>query len=184
MSVAKSPHTLRKKERKKESPDLGRRVKPQKSYISFRVGRQGCFLWSSQKGHQQIVHECLMHDGVRLTLPPRTPHVLFQEALRDRRPSTFWATSPFLKVKRPRQPRYLCDDRPVLFGAAFHSDRQRCNDTVLRLLLLNIITGVQAWRPGEERKEAASLPRGGPVIRWSAAWGGHQSCGSNSDRTL
>lgn len=41
--------------------------------------------------------------------------------------------------------------------------------TALLPLLLNIITVVQAWRWGEEKKEAAALPRGDPVIRWSVA---------------
>lgn len=54
---------------KKEIPDLGKIVKPQK--LSLRVGMQGCFLWSSQKIQQQIAHECLIHDQVCLTLPPK-----------------------------------------------------------------------------------------------------------------
>lgn len=142
---------------------------------------QGCFLWSSQKIQQQIPHECLIRDQVRLTLPPK--HLMYYSR-------KLWETgvshSSHLTLpqgeKNLKQPHYLCDDRSVSFGAAFHSDHQRSGGFTAALIKY-YYCGASLWWE-EEKKEAAALPRGDPVIRWSVAWRGHQSCESNSDRTL
>lgn len=94
------------------------------------------------------------------------------------------ATLSLPKVKELKQLYYLYDYRSCFIWSCvplWPSEKQWHSFTAALIKYYYCGASLTVER-GE--KEAASLPRGDPVIRWSAAWRGHQSSESNSNCTL
>lgn len=127
-----SQHTLRRK-KEREIPDLGKIAKRQKLYF-LKSGHARLFsVIQSENTATNTARMFNTWSNVSHT-STQTPNVLFQKALRDRRQPFEPSHLSSRWKKKLKQPHYLCDDRSVLFGAAFHSDHQRSDGFTAALI--------------------------------------------------